>query len=428
MSPYPICISLLFAMGCHGQHLDSIYDHMLASRSNREYSKMLVLNQKALQVHPSHPRLLYQLAAGYSLVDSVTKSYQTLRKLWSWNSTIDYRTDTDFSNLFMAKGYTAYLDTLKTYYQRQTRVSTDYTTLGGKRHFEDLVLMDSLLVMTDLYRGEVFIYHVEKEEIVATRTFELPVMALASLSGSSTVWVSTARLPQYEQNGSSTAVPEIVEIDPIHGNIITRIPLKADVLAGSMVFDNTGRLYMSNSNRPEVLVFDTSTKRLLKTIPIEEAFNLQGVTMDLERGCLYVSDYIKGIARIDLAQHDRLTWLTSPDFLLKGIDGLTYVAPHTLLAIQNNSTPKRVVGIQLRSDTVESVTLLDNHLDTKGEPTNGKFYKGLGFLYISNSPWPHYDDYGAPMLQDWEAQKILRISEDQCRGQRGGVRLALKNR
>lgn len=90
---------------------------------------------------------------------------------------------------------------------------------------------------------------------------------------------------------------------------------------------------------------------------------------------MFIADYIKGILTFPLDDFLPKKWLHSKVYLLKGIDGLNYVSSGSLLAIQNNSTPKKLVQINYKDDQVTSVELIDNGLKVRGEPTNGFFEK-----------------------------------------------------
>jgi hypothetical protein len=171
-----------------------------------------------------------------------------------------------------------------------------------------------------------------------------------------------------------------------------------------------GKLYASNSIKPEILVVNPTTHKINQTIKLAGAFSLQGVTVDKENNCLYVADYIRGIVRVNLDNENDRVWCPSPDYLLKGIDGLTLIDSHTLVGIQNNSTPKRVVRIVLSKDfEVEKVDLLDNGIFGEAEPTNGRLLSGGFFYFIGNSPWPFYDQDGKADQSKWAFPEIRMI-------------------
>lgn len=409
---YFLSTLILLSSFSFGQDLNSIYKESIEAHSNQDYGKFVVLNKEALKLHPSQPTILYNLAAGYSLTNSLQDTYQILRNLLSWNNTIGYEKDTDFNNLLSSDKYSRTLDSLVKSYGRAIRTGKEYALFKGKRHLENLIVLDSLLFATDVYHGELISYNIKNKKVEVIKEFDLPVLAIASNSNPESIWVSTAKISQSKKKGGQSSTPEIIEIDALKRKVKSRIPLENKVVAGSMAFDKQGHLYVSNSSKPEVIIIDTQAKTIKSKIPMDGGFNLQGLTVDLDKNILYIADYIRGIARVDIEDNHQVTWLESKNFLLKGIDGLTYIKDNQLIAVQNNSTPKRVFKIKTKGMAVDTVTFLDNNLDTDGEPTNGKYFEKLGFLYISNSPWPHYDKNGEAIMENWEDQKILLINPE----------------
>ena len=73
-----------------------------------------------------------------------------------------------------------------------------------------------------------------------------------------------------------------------------------------------------------------------------------------------MSDYIKGIFAFQPDTPESRNWLESEVYLLKGIDGLTLIKDDLLIGIQNNSTPKKVIGISFSDNKVDRVNLLDS--------------------------------------------------------------------
>src|SRR5262249_1741679 len=87
---------------------------------------------------------------------------------------------------------------------------------------------------------------------------------------------------------------------------------------------------------------------------------------------VFVPDYLRGIGVLDLRTH-RVDWLRHPENVaLNGIDGL-YFHRGALFAIQNGTTPERVVRIELNSslDSVTKVEVIQANTDHFGDPTHG---------------------------------------------------------
>jgi hypothetical protein len=109
---------------------------------------------------------------------------------------------------------------------------------------------------------------------------------------------------------------------------------------------------------------------------------------------LFVPDYLRGIGILDLAS-GKTTWLAPQQkYALSGIDGL-YFADSALFAIQNGTSPERVIRFQLNStaDQIISEQLIERSTPALGDPTHGVVV-GDSFYYIANSGWDVLDDHG----------------------------------
>ena len=109
---------------------------------------------------------------------------------------------------------------------------------------------------------------------------------------------------------------------------------------------------------------------------------------------VFVPDYARGIGLLNLATRE-IRWLpTEGRFALDGIDGL-YFNHGTLLAVQNGTSPERVVAFLLNSTmtTIASETIFERSTNTLGDPTHGVIVDH-DFYYIANSGWDAIDDQG----------------------------------
>ena len=110
---------------------------------------------------------------------------------------------------------------------------------------------------------------------------------------------------------------------------------------------------------------------------------------------VFVPDYVRGIAVLDLASGE-LRWLSMQGrFALNGIDGLYYQRGR-LIAVQNGTLPERVVLFTLDPtfDHIVAETVIERSTATLGDPTHGVIV-GNDFYYIANSGWDLLDEHGA---------------------------------
>jgi hypothetical protein len=109
---------------------------------------------------------------------------------------------------------------------------------------------------------------------------------------------------------------------------------------------------------------------------------------------LFIPDYVRGIGVLDPVSK-QVEWLAMQGrFALNGIDGL-YARGHTLVAVQNGTTPERVMLFRLNDSLtqIESEAVIERASRTLGDPTHGVIV-GTTFYYIANSGWDVLDDQG----------------------------------
>jgi len=104
---------------------------------------------------------------------------------------------------------------------------------------------------------------------------------------------------------------------------------------------------------------------------------------------LYVPDYVRGIAAIDLKSR-AVRWLQpARGIVLSGIDGF-YRYRNSFLAVQNGVSPARII---LFAQDLRKQEILETNTPGLGEPTHGTLI-GNTFYFLANTGWDAYDDDG----------------------------------
>ena len=122
-----------------------------------------------------------------------------------------------------------------------------------------------------------------------------------------------------------------------------------------------------------------------------EFWNIQGLTFNQNQDWIFISDYVKGVFKINLSTKELKKIATGQEVSLKGIDGI-YFYKGTLIAIQNGVNPLRVTHYYLneRQDEIIDYKIIDNNHPDFNEPTLGVIID-KDFYYIANSQWGGYD-------------------------------------
>jgi len=151
-----------------------------------------------------------------------------------------------------------------------------------------------------------------------------------------------------------------------------------DLLLGD---DNAGALYLAPANGAPLRRLDHGEW----ISPETPAF------IDARR--VLIPDYARGIGRFDMTT-GRVSWVPMLGrFALEGIDGM-YLRGHDLLAIENGTTPQRVVVFRLDAafDRVLSQETIESGTPSL-DPTHGVII-GDAFEYIANAGWAKLDAHG----------------------------------
>jgi hypothetical protein len=406
---------MFVVLGVKGQTLNSLYKESLKAYEKKDYEKFKQLSNRALELNPSQPAILLNMAIGCTLTGENSQAEEILDRLITWNTQLKYRENKDLKSLLADNSVLEKLEETRTKYNTLLVKSKLVARFSDTMHLEDIEKIGSVFYFTDVHNGSVVAYDQNSGKTRILATLPLSAMAMAEGITNKTLWVSTAVLSQFKKKNTPKTRPVLYEIDIETGSLLDSIMLPGKAILGSMVKGEDNFIYASNSAKPEIYVVNTNLKKIQKIIPVHDAFNLQGIDINFTKNRLYVADYIKGVLIQDIEQENVRTWIITNSFLLKGFDGIQFIDRRNLLIIQNNSTPKRVIKIMHLDGRIQNIQLLDNKLPLKGEPTNGFFDPELGYYYIANSQWPFYDKENKPKYELWQPQQIRFISLEDLR-------------
>lgn len=210
------------------------------------------------------------------------------------------------------------------------------------------------------------------------------------------LWATTSALKGYafapEKDWGKS---ELIEYDLQSRRVLARFSLRDDKQShalGDMTVTPGGDVVVSDGEAGGVYLLRRGSKQLEKLS--DEFVSPQTPAMHPDGRQVFVPDYLRGIGILDIQTH-QVRWLRHPENIaLNGIDGL-YFHREALLAIQNGTTPERVVRIELSPalDAVIKLDVIQANTEHFGDPTHGVTV-GNDFYYITNSGWDAFDDHG----------------------------------
>jgi len=179
---------------------------------------------------------------------------------------------------------------------------------------------------------------------------------------------------------------------------------------GDLTLAADGGVYVSESLGGALFRLLPGTRELEMLVPPGTFRSPQGMALAADGKRLYVADYSRGFAAVDLATRS-IVWLPKPYSLSSGgCDGL-YRDGSRLIAIQNGTTPHRVLelGLDASGSRITGWRVLEQASEHLGEPNHGALV-GRDFYLIGNSGWERVGDDGRLQTgADARAPVLLRL-------------------
>ena len=231
-----------------------------------------------------------------------------------------------------------------------------------------------------------------------------PYSAFALARSKKFLWASTAAIAHGE--GFSAAIAgqaAVLRLDSKSGRELARFEHRGNL--GDLAAAGNGDVYVTDSLGGGV--FRLRQGKFEALTAQREFLSPQTPALAPDEKILYVPDYAAGIARLDLATR-QVSWLKNPrGCALTGIDGM-YRYRDSLLAIQNGTSPKRILRMRLAGDSISECQVLEQNSPGLGEPSHG-VVAGRDFYFIANAGWDRFDDNGKALTQAPPTAPEIRV-------------------
>lgn len=157
-----------------------------------------------------------------------------------------------------------------------------------------------------------------------------------------------------------------------------------------LTVSSSGDVYVTSNAGGALFVLPAEASKMERIDTPGELPSPQGPALSRDEKTLYLADYRRGIATINL-RTKQFKWL-KPDrsVMVNGIDGL-YVAAGSLLAVQNGVNPVRI--LQLSRD-LKRQRILEANWAGLGEPTHLTVI-GKRFCFLANTGWDAFQEDGS---------------------------------
>ena len=169
-----------------------------------------------------------------------------------------------------------------------------------------------------------------------------------------------------------------------NGRLLSRIEGPRGSALGDMALAPNGDVIVSDGEGGRVYRLPAKAT-VLEHLDNGEFISPQTPAMYTDGKHIFVPDYLRGIGVLEISTK-QVRWLSMGEgFALNGIDGL-YFDHGTLIAVQNGTSPERVVAFDLDPSLtrITSETIIERSTNTLGDPTHGVIIDD-DFYYIANS-------------------------------------------
>lgn len=386
----------------------------------------------ASELRPSHPTLLVQRAVALAANGDHEAALAVLERVAAMGMAFELADEPAFAELAASPRFVAVTAALERNAEPAGAAARSF------RLAESGLVPEGLACASD---GGFFLGSVRERAIYrvtagADATAEAPFTRFAALPygafglavdpSRGALWAVSSAAPP--MRGHCTAVAgraALLELDLATGAIRRALAAPpGEHLFGDLTLAADGTLYWSDSSTPAVYRWDgaadaePAAEQADAAPDIEPWLELPGLTspqgLALLPGAtagatdgatggetLILADYSLGLHAIDLASRAVRHLPPPADATLLGIDGLYRVGERTLYAVQNGTTPQRVLRVELDpaiTRVVAVTPLLAAHPDLD-DPTLGAVC-GDRFHFVANAQWPLYDAGGAVTRPD----------------------------
>lgn len=363
----------------------------------KDYLHFYMKMKEANHLHPYHQGLWYQLGVAAALNNKEQEAIACLKKAILTNADFKLEGVTDLQTLTKAKGWTQLLVLQQKWKQPIIHSKVAFVLKDRQLHVEgiDYHPKENFFYLGSIHRRKI----IKVKDGVVSDFCSPGVNGLTSTLGikvdvkQNVLWASSSPMPEME-NYDTISRSAVFKFDLASGEVLKKYelphPYQTSVF-GDLILDKNGVPYISDSKNNIVWKLNTKTDQLEIFYTTKEFWNIQGIAFNEDESQLFISDYIKGIFRLDFTKKQLISVGTDEELSLKGIDGL-YFYKGSLLAIQNGVTPLRTTRYYLnpKQDAISSYKIIDKAHPTFNEPTMGVIV-GKDFYYIANSQWSGYD-------------------------------------
>lgn len=364
---------------------------------------------------PNNERLHFNYAMGLSDKGEQALAMVSLQHLASMGLSYDVANIPFFKNLKQDIGYPALL---KAFEQNlAVKGSSEIAfRLQQQDFFPEGIAYDAKtkrFFIGSIHHRKIIAYN-QEAKLFADETQGLwSVMGMTVDADRRRLWVTTTALAETknvkESDHFRTAV---VVFDLDKGTVLKKFELSNETGPhhfGDVILDKKGNAYINDGRAGSIYLVPENLESLTEYFKDERFTSMQGLVFSEGEDLLYIADWAEGIFVMNVAKKEMSLLKAPANIAYGGVDGL-YLFDQKLIAIQNGTTPHRIMAWTLNNAGTEIVDqeILAANLPEFDEPTLGLIQQGT-FYYVGNSQWGRYDKTRKPLpIEQLKAPVIFK--------------------
>lgn len=383
------------------QDLTYFYNKAKEAYRVKAYPKFYELIKEANRIHPYHQGILYQLGMAAALTGHKAEAIENLKKAVLIDASFKLEGLADFNAIKNTPEFRSLLELQREWQRPVIHSDTAFVLNDRSLHTEGI---DYDGTSNTFYLGSI-----HKRKIVKVTASGSSGQAadfcpegfegMTSIFGikvdvkNNVLWACSSPM-QEMKNYDSMARSSVFKFELSSGKLLEKIQrpkMDKDGVFGDLILNKKGDVFVSDSQTNTIFIINEKTHQLEPYFTSPDFWNIQGLSFSDNEKFLFISDYVKGIFRLELKTKTLTEIKCNLDVTLKGIDGLVY-DDHALIAIQNGTNPLRVTRYILNAEQnqITQFEIIDRKHPAFNEPTLG-VVAGKTFYYIANSQWSGYD-------------------------------------
>ena len=376
-----------------------------AAHARGDVATLVLESERARDAFPAHPRAAYNLACAYALAGRKDDAFRALDAFVALEHDVDLRADADLNALKDDPRFAA-LEARLQGNRRPVARSEVAFRIPDADFLAEGIAYDATTRM--FYVGSV-----QRRKIVrvaadgAVSDFVSAVtlgsgfygpLGLAVDAERRTVWACTTALPEmrdFREADRGGAALYAFDLETGQAKARVQPSGQGPHNFNDLAVDRNGDVFFSDAASGEINVVRAGSTQPESFIANGTFVSPQGLVLDRETTSLYVADYARGLARVDLEKRQVLFFDAPGGSTLVGIDGLVLAKRH-LVAVQNGIAPARVIALPLSPDglRLEGRRVLERAHPEYDEPTLGVLVDDSVY-YVANAQWDAFANQAA---------------------------------